>query len=399
VVVVVASERTYPPPITGLRQILAVCRMLARYYHVRLVQPGDKCGKNIENSIEIITFKRAADRHPMLTEKKWLKALACFLDPAPLISVLHASRRASLLMAYCITFFPQCLLVAKLMRKPLVLLLGDVFSIIYWRARALGYMTMPRLFLYALLALEKLAVLMADKVVVVSYADGEVVGSWGARDKLIVIPLSLDEEDLRKKLSRTCREKAYERLKGLKALGNKIVMFHGNMKYPPNRLAALFIAEEVAPRVWASEPHVVFALVGPHPPDELARDDARVAVPGPVGNIYKYIELADVGIAPIFFGSGVKNKVLEYMALSKPVVATRIAVEGLRVKDGVHFLLASGADEFAKYVVELLRNKKLASEIGENARNYVMAYHSLKNYEAYKEVIEELLGDDREACG
>ena len=91
-------------------------------------------------------------------------------------------------------------------------------------------------------------------------------------------------------------------------------------------------------------------------------------------------------------GTGIKNKLLEAMACSAPIVATPRACRGLAVRDGVEVLIADDAEAFAAAVLRILTSDVLAARLGEAARRYVVEQHSWASvaarYEAlYREVI------------
>ena len=78
-------------------------------------------------------------------------------------------------------------------------------------------------------------------------------------------------------------------------------------------------------------------------------------------------------------GGGTKLKVIEGMALGKAIVGTKIAFEGIGGIDGYHYLSAEKPEEFAKNIIEILKNKKLMERIGNNARKLAVEKYSWEN--------------------
>jgi glycosyltransferase involved in cell wall biosynthesis len=124
----------------------------------------------------------------------------------------------------------------------------------------------------------------------------------------------------------------------------------------------------------------MFTAVGHRPSararDAIARagDGARLA--GSVADVRPFFAAATVCVIPLRFGRGVKNKVLEAMAMGVPVVATSIAALGLSVRDGIHLLVADDADRFADAVVALAENPDRRRALADDALQYVRRSHT-----------------------
>jgi glycosyltransferase involved in cell wall biosynthesis len=129
----------------------------------------------------------------------------------------------------------------------------------------------------------------------------------------------------------------------------------------------------VLPRVRAECADARLLIVGRDPADAVLAlgTHAGVEVVGEVDDVGTYLARAAVFVAPILSGSGIKNKVLEAFAVSRPVVATSLAVEGLPVSDGREARVADGADAFARAIVDLLADPAAAERIGAAGRGLV----------------------------
>jgi len=145
-------------------------------------------------------------------------------------------------------------------------------------------------------------------------------------------------------------------------------IFVGNFDHAPNVYAAKIIVNEIAASVHKGKEDFFFVLVGRDPPQWLNKRENKnyVKVFGNVKDVRPFIDGADVAIAPIYHGSGTRIKILEYMALSKPVVSTSKGAEGLDAENGKHILLRNRPEKFAEAIIELLSNRKLATQIGKN---------------------------------
>jgi len=151
------------------------------------------------------------------------------------------------------------------------------------------------------------------------------------------------------------------------------LVFTGTMDFRPNVDAVLWFARKVLPRVRAQMPEVHFFVVGQRPHRRLRalRGDPAVTLTGWVEDTRPYIAQAAVYVAPLRMGGGTRLKLLEAMAMGKPVVATRLGAEGYPVTHGRELLLADTPADFAAAVVALLRTPGRCAELGRAARAFV----------------------------
>jgi polysaccharide biosynthesis protein PslH len=160
-----------------------------------------------------------------------------------------------------------------------------------------------------------------------------------------------------------------------RTVGRDEVVLTGAMDYPPNVDAAIHLVEDVMPRVWAAWPAAHVSIVGrdPIPSVRDLADRPRVTVTGFVDDVRPYLERASVFAAPIRFGAGIQNKVLEALAMEIPVVATPLAAEGLRTEDGASppVDIARDAGEAAERIVARLQAAATGIEADPALRRYV----------------------------
>src|SRR5690606_6056463 len=121
-------------------------------------------------------------------------------------------------------------------------------------------------------------------------------------------------------------------------------------------------------------PEVRLWIVGNAPtPDilEYQKLDGNVTVTGGIPDIRSAFKGAHVLVAPVFSGKGTRYKVLEAMASGTPVIATKIAVEGLGVEDGKHVLIANSAKEMARQTAYLLNDQSMRQKLARRAKDFV----------------------------
>ncbi len=172
------------------------------------------------------------------------------------------------------------------------------------------------------------------------------------------------------------------------------IIFFGTMSFKPNIDAVLYFYKEIFPKIRREFPNIRFYVVGTSPIKEILRlkEDCNVIVTGGVDDIRPFILKTNVVVVPMRMGSGMKNKILESMALQKPVVCTPLAMEALdsNCKDVV--LVANTPQEFAEKTVMLLKNEKKRKEIGFKARKIVKEFYSWeKSAEKYCKLFDMLL--------
>jgi sugar transferase (PEP-CTERM/EpsH1 system associated) len=153
----------------------------------------------------------------------------------------------------------------------------------------------------------------------------------------------------------------------------------GKMSYHANVSMVTQLYEQIMPLVWSQRPDVKLWIVGKDPTPQI-KDMAshpNVTVTGSVPDLRHYLQRASVAVAPLTYGAGIQNKVVESMACATPVVASSLAVSAL---DGVvhdrDLLVAQGAEELAGKVLRLLDDAALRSVVGRAGRRYVEEHFS-----------------------
>ena len=155
------------------------------------------------------------------------------------------------------------------------------------------------------------------------------------------------------------------------------LVFTGVMDYPPNVDAMRWFVGAVLPQLRRRVGRVRLAIVGARPARAIARlaDPPDLLVTGRVPDVRPWLGRADVAVAPLRIARGVQNKVLEALAMARPVVATPQAAEGLHAEPGRELLLAGDAAGFAAAIAGLLRDPARAAALGAAGRAYVRRAH------------------------
>jgi len=268
--------------------------------------------------------------------------------------------------------------------KPRVLEMTDAISLNYQRVREKASHARLRSLIYGfeqsrLEAFERQIVDSFDAAVLVSRADRQFLFSDDpARgQKVMICSNGVDTHEFPYQFS--------------PASSGRIV-FIGNMVSLQNLDGADWFARAVLPRIRARRPDAVLEVVGNCARlerEQLGALDA-VRLVGHVPSIADAVAGADVGVCPIRAGAGVQNKLLNYMALGLPSVATGIGLEGVGARPGVDVLVADSAEAMADSVLGLMNDRPRARVIAEAAREFVERQH---RWPAQLEPLVDRLGE------
>ena len=157
-----------------------------------------------------------------------------------------------------------------------------------------------------------------------------------------------------------------------------MIMFSGAMDYYANIDGVTWFAKEIFPFVKKRMPRIEFFIVGRNPDPGIKRLEKYpgITVTGFVDDIRPYYKAADICIIPLRVARGVQNKVLESMAMAKPVVATSIAIQGIKPDKGKDVAVADTEQQFSDVIIKLLTHPTLKKQLGINARKYVVVNHN-----------------------
>ena len=154
------------------------------------------------------------------------------------------------------------------------------------------------------------------------------------------------------------------------------IVFTGAMGYWANQDAVSWFATTVFPAIRRREPRAEFWIVGAGPPPAVKRlaEASGVRVTGTVPDVRPYLAHAAAAVAPMRVGRGIQNKVLEAMAMAKPVVASELARDGLDASvNDRQLCVASTSSSFAEALTGILSDPARAGQIGAQARALVLA--------------------------
>lgn len=271
---------------------------------------------------------------------------------------------------------------------PSLLSSNDAISLAYDRMIAQNASPLRKLYLAAATALirryERRVYIKFDMVHVVSAEDADHLRSIAPGLRLVVIPVAVDSSYL-------------EPGPFPRRPGPPRVLFMGNLNIPGIANGLFDFLDGAYADLAASAPPFEFRVLGPK---ASAAQEARLAgCPGLkyfkwVEDYRAFVAEADVVLVLDKSGTGIKTRVLEAMALGRPVIGTDIAFGGIEARDREHCLLRRTPQEIAEALAHLLHDPLLAAELGAHARELVLARYSIDQVgPCWEKLYADLVGE------
>ncbi len=154
------------------------------------------------------------------------------------------------------------------------------------------------------------------------------------------------------------------------------IVFTGSMDYWPNVDAVVWFAQEVMPLLRHNHPRARFYIVGRNPaPAVQALAGDAVVVTGTVPDVRPFVQHAAIVVAPLRLARGIQTKVLEALAMGRPVVAAESCAGALRAQHGIDLIAATTVEDYVQGVQQLLGNPEAADRLGQAARRFVQQHY------------------------
>lgn len=148
--------------------------------------------------------------------------------------------------------------------------------------------------------------------------------------------------------------------------------FLGALSVAHNENAVWHFVKDILPLIIKKIPDVKFLIIGGGASEKLLElKSEHIVFTGRVDDVRDYLEKCKVFVCPMTFGSGIKTKNLEAMALGLPVITTSIGAENINASDGVDWIVADQNDDFADAVIRILMTEKRRIEMGHHAADFI----------------------------
>lgn len=204
---------------------------------------------------------------------------------------------------------------------------------------------------------EKEICLDCDYTVFVAASEAEEINRELGVKKAMAIPIGVDTEYFFRKTRKTEKD---------------VIGFLGALNVTHNESAVKLFIEKIFPKIKTVLPDVKFWVIGGGITENLikyASDDVNFV--GRVDDVRDYLEKCSVFVCPMQFGSGVKTKILEAMAMEIPVVTSSIGAENIGAINGKDWIIENDPKKFANQVCDLLKNPDKRETMGRNGRAFV----------------------------
>ena len=172
------------------------------------------------------------------------------------------------------------------------------------------------------------------------------------------------------------------------------IVFVGNYLHYPNVDAVLYFHQDIWPLIKSRLPELKFYVVGQGPPLAIQNlsQEKNIIVTGKVDDVRPFLKKARVFICPVRLGGGFRGKILEAMAIGRPIVSTSLGAEGIPASHEENIILADNPEEFAKGTLDLMNDDKLFEKIRVQGRKLVEEkYGWEKGVEVMEGILEKML--------
>ena len=151
-------------------------------------------------------------------------------------------------------------------------------------------------------------------------------------------------------------------------------LFHiGSLEWAPNQEGMIWFIDKCWPKIHEKFSDLKFYIAGRKAPDWLVRrfKAPNIVFMGEVDDAYQFMNSKSIMVVPLFSGSGMRIKIIEGMALGKPIVSTPIGTEGISTQSGKNILIADNEQEFISDIERLITDNELFLSISRNAIEYI----------------------------
>lgn len=199
-----------------------------------------------------------------------------------------------------------------------------------------------------------------DKTVFVAEGEAQKLNSMNKFDKALSIPLGVDVDYF---------SEYYRKIE----VEEHSIAFLGALSVAHNEAAIIHFVEDILPLIVNKISNAKFYIIGGGANERLkSLASENVIFTGKVDDVRRYVAKCQVFVCPLIFGSGIKTKNLEAMAMGVPIVTTSVGAENIDAPNGSVWFITDNNQDFAKKVVKIMREPEVYSEFQNNAYNFVV---------------------------
>jgi glycosyltransferase involved in cell wall biosynthesis len=215
-----------------------------------------------------------------------------------------------------------------------------------------------------------------DKTIFVAQQEADILNKELHKNKACAVPIGVDVD--------------YFSLRYKNSEEGKIA-FLGALGVAHNEFAVRYFIKEILPLILFEYPKAKFLVVGGGASEDLLKLQSEYVIfTGRVEDVRDYLEECSVFVCPMTFGSGIKTKNLEAMAMGLPVVTTSIGAENINARNERDWIVADSSEKFAKAILEILVNENKRLSLSKNGSIFVREHFTWK---VAKEKFAEIFGE------
>jgi glycosyltransferase involved in cell wall biosynthesis len=196
-----------------------------------------------------------------------------------------------------------------------------------------------------------------DFLIPITARDEKLFCSFGNTKPSFVVPVGIDVPELKENV-----------------LNNKSIFYIGALDWIPNQEGLLWFIDNVFHNLIAQHNNIQFHIAGRNAPDWLIKKFAfkNIFYHGEIDDAHSFILNSGIMLVPLFSGSGMRVKIVEGLALGKPIITTSIGAEGIDITDGENIIIADDSETFCKKLFELIENSGKANLLSLNGRKFAV---------------------------
>ncbi|HTB06603.1 MAG TPA: glycosyltransferase family 4 protein [Bacteroidia bacterium] len=181
----------------------------------------------------------------------------------------------------------------------------------------------------------------------------------------------------------------------LPAKDQKSLFYIGALDWLPNLQGVNWFIDNVWEKISAALPGINLHIAGRNMPNEMKKRLVKgITFHGEVDEVFTYIQQYNLMIVPLLAGSGIRVKIIEGMALGRPIITTLVGIEGIECNYGSDVLVENTADEFAKAIRKCIEDSAFTNQLAENGRKFAIEHHDIDKItqnliQFYKERIKQ----------
>lgn len=212
------------------------------------------------------------------------------------------------------------------------------------------------------------------KIAAISEVDESTYRKWGLAEKTFTVPFGIDVE------SASFNDGP---------LGELKIGFLGTMSWLPNQEGIKWFVQNIWPEVAKTYPNIQCHIAGYEMPTSLIeRSEGNLLIEGPQEDAKSFLNECQIVMAPLLSGGGVRIKILEAMAIGKPVIATPIGFEGIPAENRKNVMKFENAKEFLEHLAVIQEHPSYLHSIGEGGHQLIKTHFNKQ--EAAKRLIGQL---------